>query len=311
MRWIIPYIDQPLSFWEAVEENYSRFGLEVYFPLSADIIGSGEPTQPSRQLDAFLRHSPFPCSALLNSLTLPRPVEIVTPAVIETLRMLVGEYNIASATVTNLTLARRIREKLPDLPLTASCLMQVSKPNQVEMMDGVFDNLVPSTCITRDLPALKALRKAFKGRIRLIVNEGCLPGCVYRVQHFHEMGNDWPHPLSLCAELLAKKPWLRLTGGWVLPQHLHLYEGVYDDLKLAGRVTLSNPKGYLRVLRSYVNRLPLTPDNIGCGPASVLEPLEITEEFFANTLTCGHVCHDCTFCRDYYAAAKRLLREKK
>jgi hypothetical protein len=306
-QWTLPYIDQPLDFWESLADRFPGLIREVYFPLPAKLIGSGEPTQPSKHLDRLLREGPFKCSALLNPITLPRPVEAAAPAVIEELRRLIGEYGIGGATVADLNMAFKVREALPDLPLCASCLMQISKPNQVLMLNGVVDHLVPDNRIMRDLPALRNLRAAFRGRIRLLVNEGCLPGCPFRVQHFHEMGSDFPHPRSLCAELLSQQPWMRLTGGWVLPQHLHCYDGVYDDLKLGGRVTLRDPADYLRVLDAYVNRRPLPPNRLGCGPASVLSELPITEEFFARTLNCQNNCTDCSYCREYYLAATLFL----
>ena len=310
-RWVIPYIDQPLDFWQGLAEQHGEAVREVYFPLPTSIIGSGEPTQPSQHLDDLLRKGPFGCSVLLNPLTLPRPVEDVAPRVVEALRRLVGDYRVVGATVTNPTLARRVREAFPALHLAASCLTMISRPNQIAMIDGVYDSLVPGNRVMRDLPALKALKKAFPGSVRLIVNEACLPGCPWRVQHFHEMGSDFPYPLSLCSELLGEQPWLRLTGGWVLPQHLHLYEGTYDDLKLAGRVTLRNPDKYRRVLDAYIHRRPLLANQIGGGPASVQEPIPITEAFFANTLDCDGDCRTCSFCHDYHAAATRLLREKR
>jgi hypothetical protein len=152
----------------------------------------------------------------------------------------------------------------------------------------------------RDLDALEALRAAFPGRIRLIVNEACLPGCPYRVQHFHEMGAGFARPESLCGELLAREPWMRLTGAWVLPQHLHLFDAVADEWKLAGRVTLRDAPTYRKVLGAYIHRWPLAPHEIGGGPASPLEPIEIDESFYARTLRCGHRCHECGECRERY-----------
>ncbi len=308
-RWIIPYIDQPLDFWHRITQSHPNRIAEVYFPLPAAIIGSGEPTQPSACRETLLQSGLVKMSALLNAMTLPRPVEEIAPAVLEELRRLRGEYGLASATVTNLTLARSVRDAFPDMTLTASCLMQIRKPNQVVMLDGLFDNLVPPPEITRDLPALRTLKEAFPGRIRLLVNECCLPGCPFRVQHFHEMGCDLAHPLSLCADLLKRQPWMRLTGAWVLPQHLHLYEGVFDDLKLGGRVTLRTPQKYLRVLDAYIHRKPLQVDDIGGGPASMLMPLPISEAFFEKTLYCQRNCHVCTTCREYFKAAAHDLLE--
>ena len=66
-----------------------------------------------------------------------------------------------------------------------------------------------------------------------------------------------------------------LTGARALPQHLHLYGGLYDELKLAGPVTLRSEEGCRRVLEAYLYRKRLTADRIGGGPASVLDPIEI------------------------------------
>ncbi len=308
-RWVIPYVDQPLSFWQQIADNYSDHIKEVYFPLPATVIGSGEPTQPSKYLHTFLKDGPLNRSVLLNPITLDKPVEEVIPRVIEALRRLIGEYGLAGATVVNLTLARRIREAFPDLLLTASCLMEISRPNQALMINGVIDSLVPDNRIMRNLPALKKLKAAFQGQMRLLVNEGCLPGCPHRVQHFHEMGRNFQYPLSLCTELLSFHPWMRLTGGWVLPQHLHLYDGAYDELKLGGRVTLRKAPYYLRVLDAYIHRTPMTPNQIGAGPASIYDPITIREEFYAHTLDCENNCHECTFCKDYYDIAMKQLRE--
>jgi hypothetical protein len=251
-------------------------------------------------LDQFLRRSPFPLSLLINPIILPRPVDELAPQIVEVLKKLTGEFDVRSATISDLLLAQHIRASLPKLSLTASVLMDITQPNQALMLQDVYDTLVPASRIMRDLPALKALRAAFSGKIRMIVNEACLPNCPFRVQHFYEMGSNIGHPHSLCSKLLQESPWLRLTGAWVLPQHLHLYDGVYDELKLAGRVTLRDPAKYLKVLEAYIHRTPLFPDEIGGGPASVLDPIEISEEFFAQTLHCGRQCHTCTVCQKYW-----------
>lgn len=273
---------------------------EVYLPLPRAIVGSGRPVQDEEHRDNFLRGSPFPVSIVVNPITLPRPVDDMAGPVISELERLDKEFGLAGVTVTNLLLAARIREKLPDLPLSASVLMDISQPNQAVMLKDICDTLVPSNRIMRNLPAIKKLRSAFSGRIRLLVNEACLPGCPYRVQHFHEMGGDFLFPHSLCDELLSNHPWMRLTGAWVLPQHLKFYSDLYDELKLAGRVTLQDPGRYRYVLEAYVRREPLSPHDIGGGPASVTRPMDITDDFFHRTSTCGYMCGECVYCREYW-----------
>ncbi|MEM2145019.1 MAG: hypothetical protein QW279_06645, partial [Candidatus Jordarchaeaceae archaeon] len=163
--------------------------------------------------------------------------------------------------------------------------------------------ITPDNSLVRDLAGLRQLRAAFSGEIRLLVNEACLPGCLYRTQHFYEMGYGNFFPQSLCQPLLKAHPWLRLTGAWILPRHLAYYDGLYDTLKLAGRVTLQAPHRYLAVLAAYIRREPLLPREIGGGPASLLEPIDMPDELFAHILHCDKNCHNCTVCHDYYQRA--------
>ena len=302
-HWSIPYIDQPVEFWQELAAEHPGVKFEVYFPLPEEVLGSGRPPQPSEHMDEFLRCCPLPKNVLVNPLTLPAPVDAVAPRVVAALQQLQDECGIRSATVSNLLLASRLRRDLPSLHLTASTLMDVAEPYQLQTIEGICDTVVAPTRIMRDRPALRRLRAAWRGRIHLLVNEACLPACPYRTQHFHEMGNGFKEPKSLCQELLAAEPWLRMTGAWVLPQHLHLFGGLFDGLKLAGRATLQDPARYAAVLRAYIRRVPMTPDQIGGGPASVLKPIDIGEEFYAETLECGRECHLCSKCREVHKNA--------
>jgi hypothetical protein len=114
------------------------------------------------------------------------------------------------------------------------------------------------------------------------------------------MAAGLPYPKSLCSGLLQRRPWLRLIGAWVVPQHLHLFDAVIDGYKLDGRVTLQNPKRYLTVLDAYLNRTPLGPHAIGSGPAGVHRPMEVDEDFFKETLRCDKNCMECEKCRGYW-----------
>ena len=82
--------------------------------------------------------------------------------------------------------------------------MQIHEPQQIPFIMHDTDSLAVDTRIIRDLNALKNIRNCYPGKIKLIVNEGCIPGCPYRTQHFYEMSTPMDYPKSLCDTLLQE-----------------------------------------------------------------------------------------------------------
>lgn len=306
--WVIPYIDQDLSFWQEISSQFGEQIHSVYLPMPGSLVASGRAPQADQFVGVFLRDAPLKKTVLINPILLNRPAEEMAPALIKALRQMRDDFGVEHVTLANLILAHLIRKAIPEMKIAASTLMGISTVAQVLMAQDCIDTLIPDTRVLRDLRTLERLRRTFGGQVRLIVNEACLPGCLYRLQHFYEMAYSEFHPQSLCRSLLTDSPWLRLTGAWVLPQHLKFYDGYYDTLKLAGRVTLKDPEKYRQVLGAYVNRQPLNPRDIGGGPASVLEALDISETWFEHTLHCSKECTDCSICQEYYDQAMQAAR---
>ena len=295
--WVLPYIDQPADFWQNLAERHGSRISSVYFPLPDGRIPTGRPVQPERHLSEFMRQRWLPKNVLINPVALPAPAEIVFPGLLDELTRLVEVHGVTSATVADLPLAGLIRSRFPRLHLTASVLMNIVTPEQARGAAGIFDALVPGSGLIRWPDRLGQIRAAFPGKLRLLVNEGCLFGCALRARHFYEMAYGDSHPESLCAGLLAEQPWRRVTGAWVLPQHLHWLDAFADEYKLAGRATLQDPAHYLRVCDAYLHRTALWPDEIGGGPASLLDKLPISQGLARYLLSCGQQCHDCQICR--------------
>jgi len=300
-KWVIPYIDQPPDFWEAIRAEYGERIQCVYFPLPGSLAGSGRPPQSDKYLSSFLESTSINKSLLINPVVLPDKIENIGIKILKETEKLIHSYGISEISLANASLAKMIRKEFPGIALTASVLMDIHEPAQLLTIDGLFDKIVPSGRILRNINALKQIRSGFRGKIRLIVNESCLPGCIYRTQHFYEMGSPGiGYPESLCQDILLQKPWLRLTGGWILPQFIGFYNDLYDELKLAGRVTLRDPQKYKSVLSAYLNRTDKMPHEIGGGPASPYDPIHISRDFFEQTLSCDHNCIDCSYCKDYW-----------
>jgi len=223
-NWIIPYVDHPISFWNEIKDKYFNNIQEVYFPISSDIVHTERPVQQLLNLKAFLKEVKLPCSLLINPITLPFPAKEIAPKIIEEIKRLIDKYRIIGATISNLLIAECIHKEFPGLDLTASVLMDISHTNQIVMIKDIFKSVVPSSRIMRNAKALLSIKQSFQGKVRLIVNESCIPACPFRIQHFYEMPGSKKYPESLCRDLLKEFPWLTLSGSWVLPQHLHYYD---------------------------------------------------------------------------------------
>ena len=266
MHWTLPYIDQPPDFWDRVSACVKGSSFAVYFPFPG--ARSGRPRLPDRYMREFLESRRPAKAVLLNAIIHTQPVDVYYESVGTGLRRLHEDCGVHEVVVTDPLLAVEIKRDLPRMHVAGSVLMDIRTPLQIEVIGNCLDVLTPSGSIFRDRAALRRLKDAFGGRIRLMLNEGCLPGCPFRAQHFYEMACLEGHPRSLCAATLDRNPSLARHGSWVLPQHLNYYEGLYDELKLDGRVTLSHPERYLEVLSAYATGRPMTPAEIGGGPAT-------------------------------------------
>jgi collagenase-like PrtC family protease len=300
-KFVVPYVDQDIDFWERMHSKYNDYIKEVYFPWPDEETGTGRPKQPDRFLLKFLESKILPVSLLINPIVLPYPVNEIKDKLIEKIAYYLKYYRLVGITVANPELASTIKKTFPELEITASVLMNIYNEQQLLMLENNFDSLVPSHSIIRSISSLETIRKKFSAKIRIIVNEGCLTSCVFRTQHFYEMSNlKILYPNSLCNNILRKKPWLRLTGDWILPQHIYLFDGIYDELKLSGRISLQNSERYFNVLESYIFSKPLYPHEIGGGPAAVNVLMNITSEFYKYTLTCKKNCLTCSVCEEYW-----------
>lgn len=300
MGFCLPYIDQPLSFWNNLKTDFGEYIEEIYFPMSVHILPSGRPKQSSSYIFSFLEKVDLPKSVLINPVVLPQPISETEDTILNELIMLNKNYGITRTTVSDLQLCKSIKTHLKKYQISASVLMRINSPEQISYLQNYINCLAIDTAIVRDLAKFKSIRDNFSGLIKLIVNEGCLSHCPFRTQHFYEMSRDLPHPESLCEELIHDLPWLRLKSAWILPQHLHFYDGLYDFIKLAGRVTLQNPQKFITVFRAYLERSRLAANEIGSGPAGMIEAMPISEEFFYQTITCDKECSKCDICKNYY-----------
>lgn len=300
IRASVPYIDQPAPFWRDVLARFGDRIEEVYFPLPRTVFGSGRPLLPAARLEEFLDLEDLPRTVLLNAPALDGAYGETRDRLAAWLEGVRRRCRLKGAVVRDIRLLRDLGPCFPDLEWCASTLMEIAGPADLAPVRGLVRAMTPASWLVRDRPALTLLRRSYTGRIKLLVNEGCLARCPWRTEHFRQMNSGMAAPPVLCAETLATEPWRCLTGAWILPQHLELLAGLFDVVKIDGRATLGDPDRWLEVVGAYVDGGELPLDRIGSGPAAPGLGWSITREFFERTLVCDKLCAACRICKDYY-----------
>lgn len=90
--------------------------------------------------------------------------------------------------ISNTQLLNYILDKYPDFKIYASTSFEYTNMKQFKNFLTIFPQvveIVPSFDINRNFKLLKNLKKAFPNTdIELMVNEGCISGCPFRMNHF-------------------------------------------------------------------------------------------------------------------------------
>lgn len=296
--WAIPYFDQPLEFWKTLQAEFAEKIREVYFPLDWSRAGAGgDLSQPWAHLRELLDIGTVPLAAVVESPMGPQFVPQIGARIVDQLVSLYEHYGIVAVTLSDLRLAEMARPRLPALRFTASSLMDIAEPEQVPALQGLFDVLLPAPRLLRCPDRLSAVRAAFPGRIRLVVNEGSPGPCRDSREDATEAVPQRAEVPSLCSDPLEQEPWRSLTEAWILPQHLDLVDSLGDEFALAGRMAFAAPEEYRRILHAYVSRTALWPHEIGGGLAWPLPRVPVARAIFTRMLHCDQDCGWCSICR--------------
>ena len=173
---------------------------------------------------------------------------------------LATSYGVASVTTTSPLIARFLKDNFPELEVRASVNLSIGTVEGMDYIKDVFDSFYAAREQNRDLAALRTLKawcdengKKLYG----LANSGCLNHCSAHVFHdnlvAHEseiatMDNGYAFE-GVCRKHLRENPQSILTrSSFIRPEDTGLYEGIFEGLKLATRVSPMP----LRILNAYL-----------------------------------------------------------
>lgn len=281
---------------------------DVYLPCRPDIMGSGRwwngnPGEYDEVVEGLVKKlgkNGIRANILFNAMC---------PELADTKKTLayIGEMEaigIDTATVCSLLLAKRIRQKFPKLRISASTNALVNSVKKAMFWRDVCK--VDDICVDRDInlrPRLIAdIRRASGAKIRMLVNEGCLPDCPLRIQcmtFISHSGKDMARDpfIRECFAIRGRQLWQEYSSTSVVPGALKHYKGIVDCVKIQGRTYSTDT--IVRILDHYIN----DTDSFYTDPDRTFHK---PEEVFLKVVGCDRNCDSCGWCRDYFEKHKRV-----
>ncbi len=238
----------------------------------------------------------------------------------ETVDFLVEEYSLASITTSSPLIAKFLKQNFPSLERRASVNMEIGTVEGMDYLAEFFDSYYLRRELNRSLDAIQKLRAWCDSngkKLYALANSGCLNYC--SAHNFHDNLVAHEHEISemdnayefdgICKLWLAnseKRRNLLEVSNFIRPEDVQLYEGLFDGMKLATRVS-RNP---VSVVGAYLaghfqgNLLDLLePDHAESFYPEIVENSRLPEDFGERTMRCGHDCKRCAYCREALVGA--------
>jgi len=180
----------------------------------------------------------------------------------ETVDFVQSNYILNGITTTSLLIARFVKDNFKNIDVRASVNMSIGDVEAMDYVSEYFDSFYLKRELNRDFNKIDVLKKwcdANGKKIYALANSGCLNNCSAHTFHdnlvsheaeISQMDNGYEFS-GICRKYLSKEnniyKFFDVTG-FIRPEDIKLYEGIFDSVKLATRVN-SNP---FAVLKAYV-----------------------------------------------------------
>jgi collagenase-like PrtC family protease len=301
-RLALPYNHDP-ALLSAIERLAPAVG-DVYFAANPQIVGSGRHrvagARPSRfvddvrELTAKLRPLGIKANVLVNPNCLGDAYTNQRPVLSHLAELQAA--GVAMVTVTDLNLAVLIRRHLPELEISASTTALINSAVKAMLWRDLcdVDDICPDRDVNKRPAVLRAIRRAApRARIRLLVNDHCLPDCALRMGCMNAIAHSsptWPQNyLKWCLGVKEEQPWVIYSNSMLVPDNLRFYEerGLVDVVKIQGRQAdtkyiVALAEHYLGDSRTY-DPLDEADGNALEEPAGVFETVS----------RCARNCNEC------------------
>lgn len=315
-----------------IMREYSSYIKEVYFPINPEIIGSGRGTVLNDYHDDYIKvligeakRNNIKSNMIVNPIGLS---EIYSDTkqfnkMIDYIKYYSDIFLLEYVTVTNPILAKALSKVLKYTKIVASVNMFI---NSLEGIKKAAQLGITEIYIDRernyDINFIKAAKKEYPNiNFRLMLNEGCLPNCLFRVSHFDSVAMSTQGEIKEnlekynlahfdmgCRVSYGNEPELSLKTTTVRPEDIKYYEEIIDTFKIVGRTTPT----YINELRvkayssqNYNGDYLKLIDNPIISEVFSKKKVEIPNKKFPDNymevkFNCTKNCFKCDYCKKLY-----------
>jgi collagenase-like PrtC family protease len=156
------------------------------------------------------------------------------------------QKGLSSIIVTNPFYISLIKKEIPGIRVESSvnCFVKTLE-HALYLKELGADVITIDRDINRDIPLISKIKQKTGLKIRIMLNEGCLSRCPYRITHYNYLAHTHkPDKRAknnlmsdmLCMQLLKEDPSRILLSPFIPPDELIRYEQCADYYKLSTRV---------------------------------------------------------------------------
>lgn len=242
----------------------------------------------------------------------------------DTIDFLKERASVDSITTTSPLIAKFVKQNFPELEVRASVNMEIGTTEGMDYIADLFDSFYLKREYNRNFKKIQQARiwcDANGKKLYGLANSGCLNFCSTHIFHdnlvaheseISQMDNGYQFE-GQCWYYLKKEDkrarWLSLTN-FIRPEDVHLYEGLFDGLKLATRVNKNPAKIIDSYCKAFYNGAItdlLEPNHSGLFYPSVIDNKGIANGFAETVLKCSKNCSECMYCNNIQKNATVVL----
>jgi collagenase-like PrtC family protease len=301
---------------------------EIYLPCPQEFFGSGRVVSKLTKEDVikvirFCKEHEIRVNMAINSTC--EGLKEYTPLYVSRLLKLIKEFHkthgLDSVIIANPLLIRKVKKEIPTIEVITSAFSEIDCLNRAIFFARFGADTLTLNGLNRDLETLKEIKENTNAKIRLMVNEGCIWKCPFRVFHnnytSHASKEERP-PIDFCGQscigLRKYYPFLILTSDWILPQWLKYYKKITLYFKIVGRTM---PREWI-VKRTIDYMKENYEGNLLELVESALPPFVrefkwnipakyFDEKFFKKVTSCNKNCFSCKYCIELM---EKILKEQ-